>query len=82
MSRRTWGPGAHRGTPIGYDTWYDWALVYRYWTQDAAGLRAPYRLEQAALLALGDRHQLTAAELAERLGVSARTVERWRSLAA
>lgn len=79
--RRAWGQGAHRGAPHGYEDWYDWALVYRYWNRDAAGLRMPYLLERAALLALGDAEGLATDELAERLCVSARTIERWRSVA-
>lgn len=79
MSRRAWGAGQSRGVPVGYDTWYDWALVWRYWHRQAEGLRPPYLLEQAALLRLGAAAGLTAEELADRLGVAERTIVRWRA---
>lgn len=77
--RRAWGQGAHRGVPNGYETWYDWALVYRYWNRDAEGLRMPYLRERAHLLQLGAESGLSDPELAERLRVSHRTIERWRA---
>lgn len=76
MSRRVCGPTDGRGKPLGYDTWYDWALVYRYWTGEADGLRRPYRLEIAELLRLGAH--LDNVALATRLGFSVRQVIRWR----
>jgi hypothetical protein len=66
-----------RGLPAGYATWYDWALVYRYWTGDNEGLRQPYLLEIKELLRLGAG--LTSEQLAERIGVTERTVKRWKS---
>lgn len=57
--------------------WYDWALVWRYWNSDAEGLRLPYPLEREVLLHLG--RGLTDVALAERLGLSVRAIERWRS---
>lgn len=79
MSRRPYGPAASRGAPLGFDTWYDWALVYRYWHGQAATLRMPYLRERAALLKLGEQDGMTAAELGERLGFNERTIVRWRS---
>jgi hypothetical protein len=77
MSTR-WGDEQQtgKGVPDGWYTWYDWVLVYRYWTGDAAGLRKPYLLEIRALMRLGA--ELTPDELAERFGLSRRTIERWR----
>lgn len=66
-----------RGLPPGYLDWYDWALVYRYWNGNHEGLRQPYLLEIEALLRLGA--DLTAGDLAERLGVTERTICRWRA---
>lgn len=65
--------------PRGWHDWYDWALVYRYWTGDAAGLRKPYLREQAHLLRLGA--ELGNVELAARLGVTENTIIRWRARA-
>ncbi len=77
MRTRSYGRGGSRGVPDGYDTWYDWALVYRYWHGNNAGLRQPYLLEIQELLRLGA--DMRAEDLATQLGVSRRTVERWRS---
>jgi len=77
MSRRTWGRGQSRGVPEGYYTWYDWALVYRWWVGDSAGLRHPYLLEIRELLRLGAEAGLSHGELASRLGVADTTVYRW-----
>lgn len=79
MSRRPYGGGAHRGVPHDYDTWYDWALVYRYWNRDAAGLRNPYPREIAELLRLGTAAGMGSLELGEHLGLTERTVCRWRN---
>ncbi len=65
--------------PPGWHDWYDWVVVYRYWTGDAAGLRRPYRREQLALMRLGA--DMSVPELAARLGVTERTIFRWRELA-
>lgn len=67
-----------RGLPSGYADWYDWALVYRYWHGNHEGLRQPYLREIEALLRLGAG--LKAADLACQVGVSQRTIERWRAL--
>lgn len=75
--RLAYGRGVSRGVPEGYDTWYDWALVYRYWHNNSAGLRQPYLREIQELLRLGAA--MRADDLASQLGVSTRTVERWRS---
>lgn len=75
--RLAYGRGVSRGVPEGYETWYDWALVYRYWHNNSAGLRQPYLLEIQELLRLGA--DMKAEDLASQLGVSTRTVERWRS---
>jgi len=56
--------------------WYDWALVWRYWNGTAEGLRYPYTLEILELLRLGQG--LSNLTLSEQLGVTERTVERWR----
>lgn len=71
-------PAASRGKgrPTGWFDWYDWALVYRYWTGEADGLRRPYLLEIAELLRLGAH--LDNVALATRLGFSVRQVIRWR----
>lgn len=71
--------GVGKGRIEGYDTWYDWALVWRYWHRDAEGLRAPYALEQLALLRLGDAAGMSVPELGAHLGFSERTIARWRT---
>lgn len=65
-----------KGVPVGWYDWYDWVLVYRYWTGEADGLRRPYLLEIAELLRLGAH--LDHVALAARLGFSDRQVLRWR----
>lgn len=60
-----------------YYSWYDWALVWRYWHGQAQGLRSPCALEIVELLRLG-RH-LSDVLLGERLGLSDRQIARWRA---
>ncbi len=65
-----------KGVPREWHTLYDWALVWRYWNGQGAGLRRPYPLEQRVLMELG--RGLSDGQLADRLGVHLRQVERWR----
>jgi len=71
-------PIAGKGTPLGFYDWYDWAVAWRYWNRDAAGLRRLYLLEAGELLRLGA--ELPAPELAIVMRVSERTVLRWQAL--
>lgn len=68
---------AGKGYPAEWHTLYDWALVWRYWHGTAQGLRRPYPLEVQVLVRLG--RGLTDEQLAERVGVQRRQVQRWRT---
>lgn len=56
---------------------YDWVVVYRYWNGDAKDLRMPTYPEAEVLMRLG--RGLSDGQLADRLDVQVRQVERWRA---
>lgn len=70
-------PAPGKGYPREWHTLYDWALVWRYWNRQGQGLRRPYPLEARVLMHLG--RNLSDGQLADRLGVHLRQVERWRA---